>query len=72
MGRWDGMGGHSEQAGQYVTDGGYELRIPCRDPRGLGADILGNGLEVEVVVGSEALRAEVAEALRRALGQYGG
>ena len=70
MGRWDGMGGHSEQAGQYVTDGGYELRIPCRDSRELVMDILRHAPEVEVIT-PEELRAEVAEALSRAVERYG-
>ena len=61
---------HPEQVGQYLTDGRYELRIPYRDARELVMDILRHGAEVEVV-GPEALRGEVAEALRRALGQYG-
>jgi len=62
---------HPEQAGQYLTDGRYELRIPYRDSRELVMDILRHGAEVEVVA-PEALRTEVAGALRRALEQYGG
>ena len=62
---------HPEQAGQYLTDGCYELRIPYRDSRELVMDILRHGAEVEVVA-PEALRTEVAGALRRALVQYGG
>jgi predicted DNA-binding transcriptional regulator YafY len=61
------MGGHSEQAGQFLTDGGYELRIPCRDSRELVMDIFRHGPEVEVEV---ALRAELAETLRRTLARY--
>jgi len=62
---------HPEQAGQYLTDGCYELRIPYRDSRELVMDILRHGAEVEVLE-PEALRTEVAGALRRALEQYGG
>ena len=62
---------HPEQAGQYLTDGRYELRIPYRDSRELVMDILRHGAEVEVLE-PEALRTEVAGALRRALVQYGG
>lgn len=61
---------HPEQSGQLLTDGRYELRIPYRDSRELVMDILRHGPEVEVVA-PDALRAEVADALRRALGQYG-
>lgn len=61
---------HPEQSGQFLTDGRYELRIPYRDAEELVMDILRHGPEVEVVA-PEGLRAEVAEALRRALAQYG-
>ncbi len=60
---------HPQQAGQFLTDGRYELRFPYRDPRELVMDILRHGREVEVV-GPEALRAEVRSALKAALGQY--
>jgi len=60
---------HPEQAGQYLTDGRYELRIPYRDSRELVMDILRHGPEVEVVE-PEALRAELAEILRRTLARY--
>ena len=62
---------HPGQTGQFLTDGRYELRIPCRDSRELVMDILRHGPEVEVVA-PEELRAEVVATLRRALGQYGG
>lgn len=61
---------HPEQAGQYLTDGRYELRIPYRDSRELVMDILRHGAEVEVVA-PDGLRAELAETLRRTLGRYG-
>ena len=60
---------HPQQAGQFLTDGRYELRFPYRDPRELVMDILRHGAEVEVV-GPEALRAEVKAALEGALAQY--
>jgi hypothetical protein len=61
---------HPKQAGQFLTDDRYELRIPYRDPRELIMDILRHGAEVEVVA-PEALRDEVAGQLRRALEAYG-
>lgn len=61
---------HPEQSGQLLTDGRYELRIPYRDSQELVMDILRHGPEVEVVA-PQALRAGVADALRRAAGQYG-
>src|SRR3989304_1873001 len=50
---------HPEQAGQYLTDGRYELRIPYRDSRELVMDILRHGPEGEVVA-PESLRTDVA------------
>jgi proteasome accessory factor C len=60
---------HPQQAGQFLTDGRYELRFPYRDPRELVMDVLRHGSEVEVV-GPEALRAEVKAALEGALARY--
>jgi proteasome accessory factor C len=60
---------HPEQAGQFLTDGRYELRIPYRESRELVMDILRHGAEVEVVA-PEGLRAELAETLRRTLARY--
>jgi len=62
---------HPEQAGQFLTDGRFELRIPYRDARELIMDILRHGPEVEVVE-PEVLRSAVAECLKAALAQYGG
>jgi predicted DNA-binding transcriptional regulator YafY len=62
---------HPEQAGQFLTDGRFELRIPYRDARELLMDILRHGPDVEVVE-PEALRSAVAECLKAALSQYGG
>jgi len=69
MGRLAGMGGHSEQAGKFLTDGRYELRIPYRDSRELVIDILRHGAEVEVVA-PESLRDEVIRRLAAALESF--
>jgi len=61
---------HPQQAGQFLTDGRYELRIPYRDPQELVMDILRHGADVEVVA-PETLRTEVRRRLEKALGQYG-
>lgn len=60
---------HPKQRGHFLTDGGYELRVPYRDAWELVMDVLRYGAEVEVV-GPEALRKEVAEKLRKAMRQY--
>jgi predicted DNA-binding transcriptional regulator YafY len=60
---------HPSQAGQYLTDGRYELRVPYRDERELVMDILRHGPHVEVLSPPE-LRAEVERQLRAALAQY--
>lgn len=60
---------HPEQAGQFLTDGAYELRIPYRDPRELVMDILRHGQEVEVLA-PESLRGAVRQHLERALARY--
>ncbi|MBI3371896.1 MAG: WYL domain-containing protein [Betaproteobacteria bacterium] len=60
---------HPQQAGQFLTDGSYELRIPYRDERELVMDILRHGPEVEVV-SPVPLRAAVAAQLAAALKQY--
>jgi predicted DNA-binding transcriptional regulator YafY len=60
---------HPQQAGQYLTDGRYELHIPYRDDRELLMDILRHGAEVEVVAPA-GLRAAIAERLHAALAQY--
>ncbi|MBI4207051.1 MAG: WYL domain-containing protein [Betaproteobacteria bacterium] len=62
---------HPQQAGQFLTDGRYELRIPYRDDRELIMDILRHGAEVEAVEPA-SLRKAVAEQLKPALAQYGG
>lgn len=60
---------HPQQAGQYQTDGRYELRIPYRDPRELIMDILRHGADVEVIA-PPALRAAVFSRLQAALKHY--
>jgi predicted DNA-binding transcriptional regulator YafY len=62
---------HPQQAGQFLTDGRYELRIPYRDDRELIMDILRHGAQVEVVAPA-TLRTAVADQLKAALAQYGG
>ena len=60
---------HPTQAGQYLVDGRYELRIPYRDERELVMDILRHGTEVEVL-NPVALRKRIAAQLQSALAQY--
>ena len=60
---------HPQQAGQFLTDGSYELRIPYRDDRELLMDILRHGPEVEVL-NPAALRESVAGQLKSALARY--
>ena len=58
---------HPEQAGQYLTDGRYELRIPYRDERELVMDIMRHGADVEVMLPKplrEKIIAQIARALR--------
>lgn len=62
---------HPEQAGQFLTDGRYELQVPYGDPRELVMDILRHGAEVEVVA-PVALREEVIAILQRVFRQYVG
>ena len=62
---------HPQQAGQFLTDGSYEMRVPYRDPRELIMDILRHGMHVEVAA-PETLRAAVIEQLQAALALYGG
>jgi hypothetical protein len=57
------------QAGQFLVDGRYELRIPYRDERELVMDILRHGAAVEVI-SPDALRRSVQEQLQRAIAQY--
>ena len=60
---------HPEQAGQYLTDGRYELRIPYREDKELIMDILRHGADVEVVAPG-TLRDGVKARLTQALSTY--
>jgi len=60
---------HSDQQGEFLDDGRYELRIPYHDPRELIMDILKFGPDVEVAA-PDSLRNAVKERLRAALGNY--
>ncbi len=60
---------HPQQAGQYLTDGRYELRIPYRDDRELLMDILRHSAHVEVMA-PESLRNAVRDQLQHALQHY--
>jgi proteasome accessory factor C len=62
---------HPEQQGQFLENGGYELKIPYSDSRELVMDILKYGPDVEVL-GPTELREEVVKKLRMALGRYTG
>jgi predicted DNA-binding transcriptional regulator YafY len=62
---------HPSQAGQYLMDGRYELRVPYRDERELVMDILRHGPHVEVISPPE-LRAELERQLRAGLATYRG
>ncbi len=61
---------HSRQESVFDASGRYELKVPYTDSRELVMNILKYGAEVEVL-GPEALRAEVAGALRAASAVYG-
>ena len=60
---------HPQQAGQYLTDGRYELRIPYRDERELVMDIMRHGAGVEVV-SPDTLRETIKIKLNQALTAY--
>ena len=60
---------HPEQAGQYLVDGRYELRIPYRDERELVMDIMRHGADVEAV-SPVKLRESVKTQLNQALSAY--
>jgi predicted DNA-binding transcriptional regulator YafY len=60
---------HRHQAGAFLDDGRYELRIPYGDPTELIMEILKHVPEVEVVEPDE-LRQAVAERLRSALNLF--
>ena len=60
---------HPQQAGQFLTDGRYELKIPYRDERELVMDIMRHGAEVEVV-SPDTLRETIKIKLNQALTVY--
>jgi proteasome accessory factor C len=60
---------HSQQVGQFLTAGRYELRIPFRDAHEIVMDVLRHGRDVEVVA-AESLQVPVVEQLRGALDLY--
>lgn len=60
---------HPEQTGCWLDDGGYELSVPYSDARELLGDILRHGPHCTVCA-PPALRDQIAQALREALGHY--
>ena len=60
---------HPEQAGAFLADGRYELRLPYAAAEELLRDVLAFGPEAEVVA-PEALRAAIAERLHDAAQLY--
>ena len=60
---------HPEQQGRGLPDGGWELRVPYREPTELILEILRHGDQVEVVEPAE-LRDQVAAILQRAAAIY--
>jgi predicted DNA-binding transcriptional regulator YafY len=60
---------HPQQQGRRLEDGGYELRIPYRDPRELVMDILRHGPSVRVIE-PPSLVEEVRGELKGALERY--
>ena len=60
---------HPDQIGRMLEDGGYELKVPYSDDRELIMDILKYGGDC-AVVGPEALRGRVLDALKRGLDVY--
>ncbi len=60
---------HPDQCGHWLTDGRYELTVPYGDATELILDILRYGPDVEVI-SPPALRAELADRLRRAAALY--
>lgn len=60
---------HPQQAGQWLQDGRYELRLPYHHSEELIMDILRHGVHVEVVAPT-TLRDQIAAELSRARSQY--
>ena len=57
---------HPQQAGQFLIDGRYELRIPYRNEGELVMDVMRHGPEVEVV-SPAGLRDKIATQMKAAL-----
>lgn len=62
---------HPEQAGQWLTDGNYQLRVPYSDPTELAMDILRHVGSVQVVADTGSVRAVVERKLTAALHNLG-
>jgi len=62
---------HSQQTGQFLEDGRYELKLPFGHPQELILDILKYGPDVEVQA-PKFLREAVSDRLNQALEQYAG
>ncbi|WP_321491794.1 WYL domain-containing protein [uncultured Desulfobacter sp.] len=60
---------HPDQAGQWLSDGSYELHLPYADQRELVMEILRYGPDVRVVA-PKSLEQEVCRRLQKALNQY--
>ncbi len=60
---------HTQQKGEYLADGRYQLTIPYSDPRELLMDILKHGPEVELISPPE-LKDQLRQMLMATLGQY--
>ena len=60
---------HSQQEGQFESDGSYTLKVPYAEERELAMDILRYGSDVEVV-GPLELRQRVASTLSSTLSLY--
>lgn len=60
---------HPEQAGQWLPDGHYELRLPYLDENELAMDVLRQGPQVQVLAPA-SLKRTVQQRLAAALSQY--
>jgi predicted DNA-binding transcriptional regulator YafY len=60
---------HPDQVSSVLPDGTLMLEVPYSDTRELIGEILRHGTDVEVIE-PQALRAQTAETLSKALGAY--
>jgi predicted DNA-binding transcriptional regulator YafY len=60
---------HPSQAGEWVSDSSYLLKIPYGDSRELVMDLLRWGSDAEVLA-PKALREEIGAILEKAAGKY--